>query len=299
MRVYREMEKLPRRIPFFITIGNFLSLHSGHQHILDVLKSKARSRGAKSLLIMIVPSGKSFQGLLNSKEREQLLKRLDIDYVLYLRLEDIKDLTWHRFLEKLNACINLRGFAASYKIRIGKDRGGTPAQIRRWFHSKGISDVFLVTSLKSGRYIISTSLIKSFIQAGRVREAAQCLKRPYRLSGRVVSGRKIGRTMGFPTINIHPSRDKFVPGEGVYAVSVKIAGGSYGGVCFVGRPLSYSISVVEAHLLNFSKTVYNYKSEFFFLEFLRTKRKAGPDELKHLIKSDIQKARDLFQKPGV
>jgi riboflavin kinase/FMN adenylyltransferase len=157
-----------------------------------------------------------------------------------------------------------------------------------------------VKDLSDTKGIISSSMIREALSGGRIEDANNWLGYNYTLRGYVIEGRKIGREMGFPTANIKPANDyKLVPGNGVYAVEVKIDGLNLQGMLSVGsNPTIPGLSgrrSIEVHIFDFERDIYDKEIEVIFRYRLRDEKKFGSiDQLTHQMELDKQKALTLL-----
>ena len=148
-------------------------------------------------------------------------------------------------------------------------------------------------------YLVSSSLVRQFVQAGDMEQANALLGYPFSLKGEVVHGRKVGRTMGIPTANIKIAPRLTLPAKGVYATTVAIGEQTYLGVLNIGqRPTvdnGYDISV-EVHILDFDQDIYGQIIEIFLFKHLRGESKfQGLDQLKRQIQLDMENTRRLLE----
>jgi len=304
----------------YITIGVFDGIHRGHKKVLHLLTRTAKQQRAKSMLLSICfPQKNNFtnpdrgnpdNNLLTEAEKNAGLSTEGIDYYTLIQYSKIRDMTYNDFLIWLTSKIKLAGLIASDKLRIGKDRKGTPFRIKKYLNENFPETyVHYIPSVKTSDRsgcAISSTLIKKHIRSGNVRAAAKLLGNPYSVSGKIIHGKKFGRTLGFPTANMELPKSKIVPGYGVYICTAEIEKQLFPGVCFIGTagfpgharpnlPRKPIPAAIETHLLNFSKTVYNKVVKIEFLQLLRKSRHfSNPEALSKVIAEDCRKARSYF-----
>ena len=156
--------------------------------------------------------------------------------------------------------------------------------------------------MKIGSEIVSSTLIRRAVEAGELDRAEQYLGRPYTILGTVVSGAKLGRTIGFPTANLSAHNEQFPP-NGVYAIRARVGSNSHEGVANIGvRPTMDDATpgpLLEVHLFDFDRDLYGQDIEISFAKFLRPEQKFPDlDALRAQISADSTKARDYFATGG-
>ena len=308
MKIVHCLGDLPSRHSYIATVGNFDGLHIGHRFLLAMMKRYARERKAKTLLISFFHhtrvSMPTMRLIHSPKQKREKLKKLGLDFQLLLDFDKMKRHTYSQFLIETHRAIRLSMFIGSNKLCIGKNRQGTMNRIRKALRS--IAPDVEVLTLKSqgdesGRPISSTR-IRACLKRGEVGLVAKLLGEYFSLEGIVRRGRKQGREIGFPTLNIYPDASRALPKPGVYFSRVQLKGKLYRALTFVGAPSlkeargDSSCLRVESYLFNFSDTGYNSKMRVDFLEFLRPNKKVGTwEELKALIAGDESQAREFFK----
>lgn len=311
MKLIRRLEALPRLHGYAVTIGMFDGLHVGHRFILDSLRRVAKSKKLKTLLIGFEnrrdrPSPK----LVSEAEKRAMLSELGIDYLLLLDFKKVKPLSYEAFVEWLSGRLRVGAFIASDKLRIGRDRLGTPELVTQAW--KRISPETFVRyhpskflRQKGKNEKISSSHIRELLEKGRVEAMSGFLGRPFSLSGKVVHGQKLGRKLGYPTLNLKLSEDLHSPKHGVYVARVHLGQKAYPAAAFIGPvrlpkgegiPKNLQRITLEAHLLNFHKSVYNEEARIEFIKWVREpKAFATLDALKAAIAADVRRTERYFR----
>ncbi|MCK9328739.1 MAG: bifunctional riboflavin kinase/FAD synthetase [Candidatus Cloacimonetes bacterium] len=284
-----------------ITIGTFDGVHKGHQYLLAETVKEARLCKAKSIVItypihpLEIIHNKIFPYLLTEPEkREYLIKKIGIDEVYYLNFDKIlSQMTAENFLKDiLIKQFKPQTILTGYDTHFGINRTGNTEFLkqRAFFYNYKIKEVL---PLYVNDIIPGSSLIRDLISSGLVSSAFKYLGHYFSIIGTVVSGKKIGRTLGFPTINLQPIEvNKLIPANGVYFTCSKIDNKLYYGATNIG--VSPSIKTenkveIETFLLNFSANVYNQKVELFFIEKIRDEKKFNnQQELINQIFMDIE-----------
>lgn len=262
------------------TIGFFDGVHVGHRFLIDEVKAAAAERGLPSAVITfpLHPRAvlqKDYQPrLLNSfEDKLRLLATTGVDYCIVLDFTvALSQLSAEAFLHILATEWRVKGLVIGYDHRFGHDRRDGFEQYVEYGQRWGI-EILKAAAFDAGHTAVSSSEIRRLVQEGKVERAAQLLTYAYHISGRIVSGYKVGRTLGFPTANIQPDDPmQLLPGIGVYAVWVEVAGQRYKGMLYIGsRPtLDNGTQLsIEVHILHFSGDIYNDPIRVSFAHFVR------------------------------
>jgi riboflavin kinase/FMN adenylyltransferase len=252
-------------------------------------------------------SGKTWKLLTPRAEKVQQLSTIGVEQLVLLPFnEELAGLNPQQFVEK----ILVQQLAATH-VSVGQDfhfghkRTGTSADLKAIASSYGI-DVTIVSLQTCQGERISSTLIRQSLEQGDISQANRLLGRPYTLTGLVVKGQQLGRTIGFPTANLQLPPEKFLPRFGVYCVRVEgdfltSPTASVVGVMNIGqRPTVNGTSVtVEVHLLDWSGDLYGKTLTVSLEQFLRAEQKfASLDALKTQIQTDSAAARAFFDRPG-
>lgn len=262
------------------TIGFFDGVHLGHRFLIDEVKAAAAQRGLPSAVITFPTHPRSVlqqayqPRLLNSfVDKLRLLATTGVDYCIVLDFtEALSQLSAEAFLRILATQWRVKGLVIGYDHRFGHDRRDGFEQYVEYGQRWGI-EILKAAAFDAGHTAVSSSEIRRLVQEGKVERAAQLLTYAYHISGRIVSGYKVGRTLGFPTANIQPDDPmQLLPGIGVYAVWVEVAGQRYKGMLYIGsRPtLDNGTQLsIEVHILHFSGDIYNDPIRVSFAHFVR------------------------------
>lgn len=289
------------------TIGAFDGVHRGHQAVLNKLKEKSRELNLPSLVITLEPLPREFFApkkaparVMSFREKYIALKEQGIDRVLRvhfnreLSLVSAEDFISDIFHNKLD----IKYMVVGDDLRFGHERRGDFSLLERMGKELGFAVEDTHTLEKQGERVSSTRIRKALEQADFTL-AANLLGRPYSISGKVVYGQQLGRTLGVPTANLQLHRIKSAL-AGVYAITANVNGQSYSGVANVGtRPtIDDSLkAILEVHLLDFNANIYGKMMQVVFHHKIRDEKKfASLDELKNAIANDIALAKQFFAK---
>ena len=279
MRVIRDTQAITES-GVMATIGFFDGVHLGHRFLIDEVKAAAAAQGLPSAVITFAAHPravlqKDYQPrLLNSfEDKLRLLATTGVDYCIVLDFTvALSQLSAEDFLQILATEWRVKGLVIGYDHRFGHDRKDGFAQYVHYGAQYGI-EVLKAAAFDAGHTEVSSSEIRRLLHEGKVEQAAHLLTYTYSISGRIVSGYKVGRTLGFPTANIQPDDPmQLLPGIGVYAVWVEVEGERHKGMLYIGsRPtLDNGAQLsIEVHILQFSGNIYNDPIRVTFERFVR------------------------------
>ena len=306
MRVLRHLSRVAQPIPrVVLTLGNFDGVHVGHQAILRRAVEQARARGARAVALTFEPHPIAVLApdrappiVQPLHDRLAMLRALGLDVCVVQRFtRAFAGLTPEEFVDDfVRRHLELVHVVVGYNVRFGRNRAGTVDTLRALGARLGFG-VDVVGPVEADGQHVSSSLVREVVQSGDVRQARRLLGRPYALRGRVVVGDRRGRTLGFPTANLHPRPRLLLPPDGVYAVSAAIDGRHVPGVLNIGiRPtFGGARRTVEVHLLDFSGDLYRRWLVVEFVERLRGECAfSGPEALKAAIAADVARARHVL-----
>jgi riboflavin kinase/FMN adenylyltransferase len=230
---------------FAATIGFFDGVHQGHRFLIERLKNEAQKRGLQSMVItferhprQVLQDEWQPELLTTLTEKMAMMAETGIDMLVVLRFDRrMAALSALDFMQLMKERLRVECLLTGYDNRFGHDRTEGFDDYRRYGKELGI-EVVCGDALTVGQQNVSSSRVRRLLSEGRVDEAACCLGRPYSMTGQVVHGEQIGRTIGFPTANMQPDDSKLIPLDGVYAVMTNIEGeGKRKGVMNIGtRP---------------------------------------------------------------
>ncbi len=293
-----------------VTIGNFDGVHRGHQAILASLRHAAQQLGVPATVVLFEPQPMEFflgdrapARLMRWHDKVEALRQAGMDEVVVLRFDHaLRSLTAHEFVDR----VLVRGLACRLLIvgddfRFGCDRQGDYDYLQKQASICGYT-VQDTPSVQVAGQRISSTLLREALTMADFDKVAQYLGHEFVMSGRVVQGDQLGRTLGVPTANIQLRR-QVSPLQGVYAVKVSWQSGSeILAVANVGnRPtVAGQIPRLEVHLLDFSGDLYGKRLYVEFLCKLREEHKfTSLEALKAAIALDILQAREFFAQRAV
>lgn len=300
-----------------LTIGFFDGLHLGHISLLNHLRNISQKKGLRSAMLTFWPHPRTilrqeYQPLLLNtlEEKRAMIEKLDIDYCLQIPFTlDFAQKSAYEFMQLLAEQIHVKHLIIGYDHRFGHNRSECFEGYCQYGADLGM-EVSRAPEYDIDGLTISSSCIRRLLNMGNVSAANQCLGYNYTLTGKVVHGKQIGRTMGFPTANLEVNSDKCIPAIGVYAIRTDIMTDGcesdtyksdiYNGVVCIGNRPTFEKDgspTIEAHLLDFDGELYGQRLTLTFVERIRDqKRFATKQELAEAIHKDIQKARNILIK---
>jgi riboflavin kinase/FMN adenylyltransferase len=261
-----------------LTVGSFDGIHLGHQRLIQQSIARARALSYAAGLVTFAPHPAAVlfpeqapQVLTSRQVKLDLLRDAGLDLVaLILFTGQLRDTSPRDFVQTLCDRLHMRELWVGPDFALGKARSGDLAALKALEGPLGFAVHQVPYVTQDGRRI-SSSQIRALLADGQVAEAAKLLGRWYNLRGRVVHGKRLGRTIGFPTVNLQVCPDCLVPAYGVYATIVTLDGTSYGAATNVGvRPtFDDGPPSVEAHILDFTQDLYGHELELSFVRRLR------------------------------
>lgn len=283
-------------------LGFFDGVHLGHQTLLRECVRLAAQFGAAPAAITFDGHPRSLFGnapaLINSiLDRQKLLHTFGIKHIRILPVtEKTMHQNWQDFLSELLAD-GAVGFVCGHDFRFGHKGEGNAEQLQQFCREQGLPCV-IVPEQTMDDIRISSTRIRTLIEQGDLEAAARFMGHPHILSGEVVPGRQLGRTIGIPTANIAIPAGVVVPKLGVYACNARVDGGVYAAVTNIGsRPTVNGHQVrAESWILDFEGDLYGKTVTLELHKFLRPERKFDSlEELKSQIHHDAAEVTQLLQ----
>jgi riboflavin kinase / FMN adenylyltransferase len=310
MKIYRGLPASAARAPVALTIGNFDGVHRGHQALLAQVVAAAHARGLMPAVMTFEPHPREFFApeqaparIANLRDKLEALAAAGIERVFIQHFgRRFAQLTAERFIDQvlIDGC-RTRWLMVGDDFRFGARRAGDVTLLRARAAAGGFEVVQCPTVSEDGERI-SSSAVRQALASGDLHRAQRLLGRPYAISGRVQHGAKLGRTIGFPTLNLriaHAKRMRSAAVHGVFAVRVHgLAAQAINGVASVGLRPTVDDSgrwLLEVHLFDFAQQIYGRLVRVEFVRKLRDEEKYDSvAELSAAIRRDAEHARALF-----
>lgn len=299
-KIYSQVTIMDKKI---YALGFFDGVHLGHQALIREAVRMASEMDAQPAAITFDRHPQSLfnpnpPALLNTNtDRDALLRRFGIRHIHRLPVtQEIMSTSWQNFLALL-LVDGTAGFVCGDDFRFGH-KGEGNAETLSWFCAQRSIPCVIVPEQTMDGVRISSTHIRALIEAGEVEAAGRFLGHAHVLSGEVVSGRKLGRTIGIPTANLHLPDDVVCPGFGVYACKAMVEGNIYPAVTNVGvRPTVSGEGVtVEPWILDYSGDLYGREITLEFHHFLRPEQKFDSlEQLQTEIHKNAEQTRLLFR----
>ncbi len=288
LEIYRYGESVC--VPCALVLGGFDGLHLGHRALLK----EAKKTGLPIVITTIL--GAKGSALFTERERAFVFDNTGIDFVYEIPFtEDFKNTEAEKFLVELFGNINAKAVFCGEDFRYGKDARGTLSLL------KTFAPVCAVETIKLGDTKVSTSLCKQYLRENNFKMLWELLDeesgpfydyKSYFIQGTVERGRQVGRTYGFPTLNLSIPPEKLLPGDGVYAGFASTPKGTFKTIINIGARPTFGVEErkIEAYLKGFSGDLYDKTVRIYPTEFLRPIQKfSTEEELKNQLKKDVER----------
>jgi riboflavin kinase/FMN adenylyltransferase len=297
--------------PTAVTIGNFDGVHRGHQAMIEVTVQAARQRGLKPAVLTFAPSPGAYFAKQSDRQAPVKLQRLrdklaciwaiGVEHIQAARFNGaMASLPPDTFCDRwLRDALNAKWVIVGEDFRYGAKRQGDVKTLHAWCKANDV-ECYVMPPVKAMDVRFSSSLVRDALASGELTTAAALLGRPYRISGKIAHGDKLGRTIQFPTINLPLWTP--LPLSGIFAVRVyglDIAGhGFLLGAANVGtRPTvkENGKPLIEVFLLDFQGDVYGQRVVVEFVKRIRAEEKFDSlDAMTVQMKRDIEEVRQVF-----
>ncbi len=306
MRVLHRLDDLalPRS---WVTVGGFDGVHRGHQALIRRTVEGAQREQALSVVVTFDPLPAVFfrrrpaRYLTPLREKLPLLEALGVDIALVLTFDQrLAETPARVFLQALRQRLGMVTLVAGPYLTLGRNREGTVERIQAWAPVLGFR-VEMVEPVRLNGERISASLVRNLLTQGRVDKAATCLGRWYTLTGPVRPGARRGQHLGFPTANVLPPQDKWLPAEGVYAGWSTWEGADqwHPAVANLGHRPTFDSNgrpLLEVHLLEWAGTLYHKRLTFAFVQHIRGERRfPSVQALRAQIARDVLTAQEVLR----
>jgi len=308
VKLYNDLSRLKAVRPV-VTIGTFDGVHLGHRKILGRLTEIVRETGGESLLFtffphprqVLSPEEHNLRLITTLEEKRALLEQAGIDHlVVYPFTREFAAMTYREFVRDiLVGQIGTSSLVVGYDHKFGRNREGDFEYLNECALHYGFRIEKLDPLLINEAHVSSTR-IRQALEAGDIVTANRYLGYAYELHGRVIEGEKVGRKLGFPTANIEAAEVlKLIPGYGVYAVRIRVAGQHWEGMLNIGTRPTFNQNAdnrsIEVHLFGFEGSLYGEKITLVFIDKIREEQKfSSIDALVEQLHRDRQRALEIL-----
>lgn len=306
MKISKNFSEYSNKKPLALSIGMFDGVHLGHQKIISDLKQNAAEKGLETAILSFWPHPRlafnpdeDLKMLNTIEEKTDLLSSFGIENLFLQNFsEEFRNLSGEEFVrEILVKKLNVKHLIVGYDHVFGKNRSGNFELLQQLAPELGF-EVQKTDAVSLNGHNISSTKIRHFISEGNIREANAMLGYSYSVSGSVIHGKKIGRTIGYPTANIEYDAIKLLPKKGAYIVSVNFDDRILPGMLSIGTnpTVGGEKLSVEVNILNFNEDIYGKEITVHFLDFLHEEIKfEGLDKLIERLDEDQRLTQNYFQ----
>lgn len=278
MKIVREFENYTENTPKVLSLGMFDGVHFGHISIINLLKSVAQENNLETAILTFWPHPRKVFNpndeikLLNTlNEKLNLLENANLDVVFLKSFdENFRNLTGEEFVRQiLVQKLNVKHIIIGHDHVFGKNKSGNFELLQKL--SKELDFVVQqLDAVKEGEFNISSTKIRNYLANGNIIGANKMLGYHYSVSGKVIDGKKLGRTIGYPTANIEVDELKLLPKKGAYIVEVYVKNKFYKGMLSIGTnpTVNGDKLTVEVYILDFNEDIYGEEITVKFRDFL-------------------------------
>ncbi|WP_091141345.1 bifunctional riboflavin kinase/FAD synthetase [Flavobacterium caeni] len=308
MKIHRSIYDFKPEKKTVVTLGTFDGVHIGHRKIIEKLLQSAAQNQAESVILTFFPhprmvlQDRSEIQLLNTlDEKIALLENTGLDHLIIHPFdENFSRLTADEFVSKiLVGQFNIGKIIIGHDHRFGRNRTANIDDLIVFGQEYGF-EVEQISAQEIDAVSVSSTKIRNALHQGNIALANEYLGYPYPLNGTVVQGKQLGRTIGFPTANLHIAEDyKLIPKIGVYVVQSQLEGRTVFGMMSIGTnpTVAGEHLTIETYFFDFDADLYGQKITLSLLEYLREEQKfESIDALKTAIANDQQKALGFLSK---
>lgn len=309
MKIYNHFSEFKKLNNAVVTIGTFDGVHYGHQKIIKRLCELAKTTGGESVILtffphprlIIDPENQDLKMINTISEKAKILADLGVNHLIITPFtRDFSNLSPAEYIRDILVdTIGVKHLIVGYDHRFGKDRKGGMKELEE-FSKLFDFKIEEIPEQDINDVAVSSTKIRRALLNGEVALAASYLGYHFSLSGQVVKGDKIGRTIGYPTANIFVEETyKLIPSDGIYAVTVEMGVEVFKGMAYIGqRPTINGMTRnIEVNIFDFSKEIYGQDVKMNFLEFLRHDVKfTGLEALKEQLHKDKTATLNYFNK---
>lgn len=281
----------------FIALGSFDGLHKGHLTLINkVLELSKSNDNAKSMVntfanhpLTIVDSSKVPKLIMDNDTKAEILDELGIDIVNFAIFnEELMEMSPEDFILNMIKCYNVIGIVAGFNYKFGHKNLGDIKLLKK-LSEKHNFKLCIINPIEYNEVVISSTRIRNNISNGKIEDANNMLLKPYMLKGKVVEGKKLGRTIGFPTANLDYNEEFIIPQNGVYFTLVKYKENTYKGITNIGTNPTVGINnlTIETYILDFNYNIYGEFIKIYFINKIRNEQKFNSlAKLKYQLKKD-------------
>lgn len=286
----------------YVALGSFDGLHKGHLTLINKVLELSKEKNGLSMVysfknhpLTIIDENRAPKIIMDNEEKLKILSDKNVDITCLVEFDKrFMSLKPEDFIKEIINKFNVKAIVVGFNYRFGFKNKGNVETLKELSEKLGF-ELYVMTALEEKGKIVSSTLIRSFIKEGEVEKANNLLTREYSISGKVIHGKEIGRTIGFPTANLEISKNTLLPAMGVYYTNVEIGDKIYKAITNVGNnpTVNGNNITVESYILDFSEFIYGNYIRVYFIEKIREQVKFGSlEELKNQLENDKNFAKD-------
>lgn len=286
----------------YVALGSFDGLHCGHLSLVKKTVEVSKEKNGKSMVFTyknhpktLVKPENAPKLIMDLETKLKYLEEEDVDIVVLRSFtKEFMSMSAEDFIKLLCLDYNVKGIVVGFNFKFGhKNLGGV--KLLESLQAKYGYELYIMEPYTYKDDVISSTRIRKDILAGNVEEASKMLSKPYLIKGKVIHGKKLGRTIGFPTANLDFDEKMIIPQKGVYYTNVEYKNKIYRGITSVGNnpTVNGQQLTIETFILNFNKEIYGEEIKIYFIERIRGEIKFNSlEELVAQIKKDEKFAKD-------
>lgn len=309
MQVVTNLDSFTKPKNAIVTQGTFDGVHVGHKQILANIVQLAKEQNGQSIIVTFHPHPR--QVLFKDENNIKLLTTLEekIDLFTEIGLDYLIILPFNEILSKMSAAnfvrdilvekIGVKTMVVGHDHRFGKNREGSFDDLKEYAEIYSF-EIIEIAAHDINQAVVSSTKIRTSLVNGDIATATLFLNRYYSITGKVVDGKKLGKTIGYPTANIEVvNNDKLIPANGIYAVKIKHFDINYDGMLSIGNnpTIANAKWSIEVNIFDFDKTIYGDELTIYFIARMRDEVKFGDlNDLKMQLKADESEAKGILIK---
>ena len=309
MQVVTNLDSFTKPKNAIVTQGTFDGVHVGHKQILGNIVQLAKEQNGQSIIVTFHPHPRqvlfkdenNIKLLTTLEEKIDLFTEIGLDYLIILPFDEI--------LSKMSAAnfvrdilvekIGVKTMVVGHDHRFGKNREGSFDDLKEYAEIYSF-EIIEIAAHDINQAVVSSTKIRTSLVNGDIATATLFLNRYYSITGKVIDGKKLGKTIGYPTANIEVvNNDKLIPASGIYAVKIKHFDINYDGMLSIGNnpTIENAKWSIEVNIFDFDKTIYGDELTIYFIARMRDEVKFGDlNDLKMQLKVDESEAKGILIK---